>query len=165
MKASSLNNILYIIAFVGILLCSSCNTPDEKENTNGTKDRKTTSSGERAPVGKRRYVGPISNGMKGDSIFLVLSEDGKKIEDLTFKGYWRCSGKLEQTTAGPEGTFDVKNGIVNGILVEPPDGGATAWRFELQATIDEAKASGTFRMNINNLGCDTYKLNFTAVAK
>ena len=32
-------------------------------------------------------------------------------------------------------------------------------------TIIGNKASGTFRMNINNLGCDTYLLKFTAIAE
>jgi hypothetical protein len=53
---------------------------------------------------------------------------------------------------------------VSGHLNEPPDGGSTAWRFDIDAQINQTSASGTFRMNINNLGCDTYKLQFTAVA-
>lgn len=113
----------------------------------------------------RHYAGALSNGMKGDSLFFDVSADGKKLENLTFKGYWRCSGKLEQTTVGPDGAFTIKGGKVDEHISEPPNGGSTAWRFDLQANIQGNKASGTFRMNINNLGCDTYKLNWTAVAK
>ncbi|TCJ12654.1 hypothetical protein EPD60_15425 [Flaviaesturariibacter flavus] len=112
----------------------------------------------------RRYRGAISNGMKGDSLFFDLSPDGKQLRNLTFKGYWRCSGKLEQMTAGPKGSFPVANGKVKGYLSEPPGGGATAWRFDIDAAIQKSTASGTFRMNINNLGCDTYLLKWTAAA-
>ena len=110
----------------------------------------------------RHFAGAFSNGMKGDSIFFDISADGKRLENLTFKGYWRCSGKLEQTEVGPEGNFNNRNGKVKGHVTEPPNGGSTAWRFELDAAIKPTAASGTFRMNINNLGCDTYLLKWTA---
>jgi hypothetical protein len=113
----------------------------------------------------RHFRGAFTNGMKGDSIFFDISADGKKLENLTFKGYWRCSGKLEQTTVGPDGSFTITGGKVNDHITEPPNGGSTAWRFELDAAINGKTASGNFRMNINNLGCDTYKLKWTAVAK
>lgn len=112
----------------------------------------------------RNFKGAISNGMKGDSIFFTVSADGKKLSNLTFKGYWRCSGKLEQTFTGPEGSYTINNGKVQGHISEPPNGGSTAWRFDVEAAIQDKKASGTFRMNINNLGCDTYLLKFTAEA-
>ena len=113
----------------------------------------------------RHFRGAFSNGMKGDSIFFDISADGKKLENLTFKGYWRCSGKLEQTTVGPDGSFNITGGKVNDHITEPPNGGSTAWRFELDAAIEGKTASGNFRMNINNLGCDTYKLKWEAVAE
>jgi hypothetical protein len=114
----------------------------------------------------KKFKGAFSNGMKGDSIFFTVSADQKKLMDLTFKGYWRCNGKLEMLpAAGPEGSFTIAGGKVEGSISEPPGGGSTSWRFELDARIDEEKASGSFRMNINNLGCDSYKLNFSAVAE
>lgn len=104
---------------------------------------------------------PISNGMKGDSIFFDVSADRKKLSNLMFKGYWRCSGKLTQErAAGPKGSFDVVSDKIDGVISEPPGGGSTSWRFELHATLSGNKASGTFRMNINNLGCDSYVLKF-----
>ena len=115
------------------------------------------------PLSLRHFAGAISNGMKGDSIFFDVSADGTKLENLTFKGYWRCDGTLEQTTVGPDGDFQITNGKVEGHISEPPNGGATAWRFEVNGEIKESKASGTFRMNINALSCDTYKLEWTAV--
>ena len=115
--------------------------------------------------GKRHFEGAFSNGMKGDSISFDISADGKKLSNLTFKGYWRCSGKLESTTAGPEGEFTVINNKVNDHISEPPNGGSTSWRFDLQAEINGNTAQGSFRMNINNLGCDSYKLMWTASGK
>lgn len=119
------------------------------------------------PASKRAryFAGAISNGMKGDSINFILSADGKQLSELNFKGYWRCAGKLESTLVGPEGSFPVVNGIAKGHITEPPNGGSTAWRFEIDAKIQGNTASGTFRMNINNLGCDTYVLKWTAAAR
>jgi hypothetical protein len=110
-----------------------------------------------------KWEGMLSNGMKGDKISFVVSPDGKKLSDLTFIGYWRCSGRLEQITVGPDSSFAIANGKVSGVVVDPPNGGSTAWRFELQGEFSgKTAAKGTFRMNINNLGCDTYKLQWTA---
>jgi hypothetical protein len=108
------------------------------------------------------FRGAVSNGMKGDSISFVVSGDGKRLEELTFKGYWRCSGKLESILAGPEGSFNIIDGKVDDHISEPPDGGSTAWRFQLKTEINDGRAPGEFRMNINNLGCDTYLLKFEA---
>lgn len=117
-----------------------------------------------ATTKERHFKGAFSNGMKGDSIFFTVSADNKTLSNLTFKGYWRCSGKLERTTAGPDGSFKIIDGKINDHISEPPDGGSTAWRFDLNTEILDDKAEGTFRMNINNLGCDTYLLKFTAEA-
>jgi hypothetical protein len=113
---------------------------------------------------EKHFKGAFSNGMKGDSIFFTVSADNNTLSELTFKGYWRCSGTLERTAAGPEGTFSIINGKVNDHISEPPGGGSTAWRFDLNTEISSDKAEGTFRMNINALGCDTYLLKFTAEA-
>lgn len=118
------------------------------------------------PFAKKQYAGALIGGFKGDSIFFDVSPNGQKLENLTFKGYWRCNGKLERIAAvGPDGAFEITNGVAKGHISDPPDGGSTAWRFDIDATLSGNKATGTFRMNINNLGCDTYVLKFTAVAK
>ena len=146
--------LLTIAALTG---CTQANpSADKATGINATSLVKEIS------ISKRHFRGALSNGMKGDSISFDISADGKKLENLTFKGYWRCAGKLESTTVGPDGFFNIINDKVNDHISEPPDGGSTAWRFDLQASIAGKSASGTFRMNINNLGCDTYKLNWTA---
>ncbi|RAK64666.1 hypothetical protein [Hymenobacter edaphi] len=115
-----------------------------------------------APPKPTRWTGTFSNGMKGAKISFDVSPDGKSLSDLTFQGYWRCAGKLELTTAGPTHRFPIQNGRASGVVVDPPNGGATAWRFEFDGDIGRKAAKGTFRMNINALNCDSYKLEWTA---
>ncbi len=154
---------IYGLAVTLSLLFISCDSDGQKTTKKGGAPSKTE---QKSTKGKaKHFEGVISNGMKGDKISFDISADGKKLENLTFTGYWRCAGKLESTTTGPDGAFDIVNGKVSGHISEPPNGGSTAWRFDLDATINGNKAEGTFRMNINNLGCDSYKLNWTAVAK
>ena len=150
-----------------IAISFACNSENENGANNKKENNKVSNVNDKSSSSatKKHYEGEISNGMKGDKISFDVSADGKKLENLTFIGYWRCSGKLEQTTAGPEGSYDIVDGKVNGHISEPPGGGSTSWRFDLEAVIDGNKASGSFRMNINNLGCDTYKLNWTATSK
>jgi hypothetical protein len=150
-----------------LLFCIAAGCANTTNRVDQAGKKKTTKSPTQAskPAGPRHFAGALSNGMKGDSIFFDIPADGRSLQNLTFKGYWRCSGRLEQMTAGPEGAFSVVGNKVDGHISEPPNGGSTAWRFDLKADIQGNKASGTFRMNINNLGCDTYLLNWTAQAK
>lgn len=151
----------HALAFLGLISCSNTTAPA----TQDLPANKTIAPPTEV-ASAMHFKGPLVGGLKGDSIFFDVSANGKKLENLTFKGYWRCSGKLERLRAvGPEGTFDIVNGVAKGHISDPPDGGATAWRFDIDATIKGNTASGTFRMNINNLGCDTYLLKFTAVQK
>lgn len=153
------NNYFLAAAFICAVACN--NTQSSQANiSEAPKESKKTDAG------PKHFRGAVSNGMKGDSIFFDLTADGKRVENLLFKGYWRCSGKLELLFgAGPEGSFEVINGKVDNHISEPPDGGSTAWRFDLKATINNNKAVGTFRTNINNLGCDSYLLKFEAFAQ
>lgn len=147
-----------------MLVLLSCNSGSANNIAAAAKDT-TQQAKSLSRSGKKHFKGIFSNGMKGDSISFDISEDGTRLENLTFKGWWRCDGKIEHTTAGPEGSFAIRDGKVNDHISEPPNGGSTAWRFDLEATIASGSAEGTFRMNINNLGCNTYKLNWTAKAE
>lgn len=144
------------------LIFISCN--NSSENTNAISEKQPAKQ-ESATVKGGHYEGAFTNGMKETFISFDISEDGKKLDNLTFDGYWRCDGKLEQTRMGPEKGFDVLNNKVDAHLSEPEDGGATAIRYQLKADIDGKKAKGSFRMNINALSCDTYLLHWTAERK
>ena len=155
-----MKNNFHSISLIGLLLIA-CNFG----NIDQSATVKVNNTIENTDLASKHFEGSFSNGMKGDKISFDISADGKKLTNLTFKGYWRCSGKLESMTAGPKGAYEIVNGKVSGHISEPPNGGSTAWRFDLEADIQGSKASGTFRMNINNLGCDTYKLKWTAESK
>ena len=115
---------------------------------------------------KTSWAGAVSNGFKGDTITFDISADGKRLQNLTFKGYWRCSGRrLEELIIGPEKSYPIVNGKVDMAITEPEGGGATALRYDLKADIKGKSASGTLRINLNALGCDTYLLNWTANMK
>ena len=115
--------------------------------------------------GQQKFSGTFSNGFKGGKLTFVLSADKKTISDFTFTGHWRCSGSVESMTAGPEKAFPVKNGVVDVVITEPEGGGASAFRFAIKGSLSGKTASGTFRMSIAGLSCDTYLLNWTAQVK
>ena len=118
-----------------------------------------------ATLAGKHWEGAFTNGMKQTYISFDVAADGKKVENVTFKGYWRCDGKLEQTTLGPEKAFPLKGNRADGVIVEPEGGGSTAMRFEFHGVFKGSEAEGTFRINLNALGCDTYKLNWKAKRK
>jgi hypothetical protein len=115
--------------------------------------------------GQQKFSGTFSNGYKGGKLSFVLSADRKTISDFTFTGHWRCSGSVESITAGPEKAFPVKSGTVDVVINEPEGGGASAFRFAIKGVLSGKTASGTFRMSIAGLSCDTYLLNWTAQSK
>jgi hypothetical protein len=153
-----------ILPFASLILfaCSGDKAPAIDPKTSAPAN---TRAGEAAQEKGGHYEGVFTNGMKETYISFDVSPDGKEVRDLTFKGYWRCSGKLTQDIMGPEKAFPITGNKVDGIVVEPEGGGATATRYELHGSFEGSKAQGDFRMNINGLGCDTYKLTWTAERK
>ena len=111
-------------------------------------------------VAQRKFNGHFKNG--NGKISFVLSADGKFVSQVIFSGVWRCGGGNEKITAGPDQTFAVTNGIIKGFTVDPVNGGASAFRFDIQGNVSDQLASGIFRMYIKGLACDTYKLRWVA---
>ena len=147
-----------------VLLCAALSLACT--NANKSADQNSSSNSSVEAIGKKQHwEGAFTNGMKKTYISFDVSADGKQLQELTFKGYWRCDGKLTQDIMGPQKNFSIVGNKVDGVIVEPEGGGATATRYELHAVFNGNKAEGTFRMNINGLGCDTYKLNWTAEKK
>ena len=146
-----------------LALLLSCNNDKATGTQNISSESSSSASSSSNSSG--HWEGSFSNGMKGAKISFDISPNGKELKELTFQGYWRCDGKLDLTTLGPEKSFPIQNNKVDGVIVEPEGGGSSAVRFELHATIKGNTAEGTFRMNLNGLGCDTYKLNWTAQKK
>lgn len=118
-----------------------------------------------AGCSQQQFTGTFSNGFKGGRLSFVLSADRKTIKEFTFAGHWRCSGSVESITAGPEKLLPVKNGVIDAVITEPENGGASAFRFAIKGMVKGNTASGTFRMSIAGLSCDTYLLHWTAKMK
>lgn len=115
--------------------------------------------------GQRKFSGKFSNGYTGTTISFAVSKDGHWLTDLVFDGYWRCGGSTEKIKAGPEKRIPIRNGEFHSVITDPENGGSSAFRFALDGSVKGGSASGTFRMSIVSLSCDTYLLKWTAVAK
>ncbi|MDQ3279330.1 MAG: hypothetical protein M3Q06_13455 [Bacteroidota bacterium] len=135
--------------------CSNEIAPIQKDRSEGA------AAAAEVKTKDRHWEGAFTNGMKETFISFDVSPDGKKLSNLTFKGYWRCNGKLTQDILGPEESFQIKNGVVDGVIIDKE----AYIRYELKATLNGNKAEGTFRMSITGLGCDTYVLKWTASPK
>lgn len=107
-----------------------------------------------AVLSNGHWKGAFSNGLKGAKLSFDVKNG--EVKDLMFQGYWRCAGKLELTTLGPEKGFVIKGNSVDGIIKE------SGFYFELHGNFSGSKASGTLRIAFVAGGCDTYKLNWTA---
>ena len=126
---------------------TTAKTKEEKSSAITNKDDSNTGAAS-------HWKGSFSNGMKG----AIISFDVEKneVKNLTFQGYWRCDGKLELTTIGPDAGYVIKGNAVDGTNKE------SGFYFELHGTFTGNKASGTLRFAFVAGGCDTYKLNWTA---
>ena len=155
--------------FVSVLMITillSCNNSQEAgQAKNSDKQASEKNSSNNKSGEKSHWEGSFTNGMKETTISFDVSDDGTRLENLTFSGYWYCDGRLTRDIMGPEKSFTIQNNKVDGAISEPENGGATATRYELHALFDGSKASGSFRMNINALACDTYVLQWTAAKK
>lgn len=145
---------------MGLCLLTACNSTDEAENS----EEESTQSARKPKKSKAsasggHWKGSFSNGMKGATISFDIA--GDQLSNLTFEGYWRCDGKLDLTTLGPEESFTIEGNKVDGVIIEPKDGPAP-FRYELHGNMDGDEASGTFRLSNIPAGCDTYVLNWTA---
>lgn len=124
-----------------------------------------TTQGPAAQSPSIRYEGTFSNGIKGDTISFLLSPDGNTISGLTFKGYWRCAGKLQPLAAvGPRGTYTVTNGAIAGRLCEGSQKSGPDNCFELSGKINGAAANGKLRLSDKAKRCDSGQLLWSAVA-
>lgn len=141
-----------------LLLFASCNPSDDtiKKKTSSSKASKESSG---TSAGEGSWRGSFSNGLTGAK--LSFDVNGNELKNLTFEGYWRCEGKLDLTTIGPEKSFTIEGDKVDGVIIEPEDG-AAPFRYEIHGSFDDDKAEGTLKIDNAPAGCTTYKLNWTA---
>lgn len=116
----------------------------------------------RSGVAPGRWTGEATGGYTGNRISFTVSPDGARMEDVTFEGHWDCEDGIETATLGPTAAFPLTGDSISILSVEPEDGGATAQRFDMQGRFAGGRASGTVRINLNALGCDTRVLSWSA---
>ena len=87
-----------------------------------------------------KFTGKFTNGYKGSTVSFTLSKDGTTISDFIFNGHWRCGGAIEHITAGPDSKISVKNGVINASITEPENGGASAFKFSIEGTVNKKQA-------------------------
>jgi len=140
-----------LFSALGVACNSSASTITE------TKEEKTAPAAtkeESSNAAAGHWKGSFSNGMKGATISFDVEKN--QVKNLTFEGYWRCDGKLELTTIGPEAGYVIKGNAVDGTHKE------SGFYFELHGKFNGNKASGKLRFAFVAGGCDTYELNWTA---
>lgn len=144
---------LLTLSLLTLLATTACTNSKEE---NATRPEKSTIVKQETPSASSsgHWKGTFSNGLKGAKISFDVK--GSEVKDLTFQGYWRCDGKLELTTLGPEKGFAINGNRVDGVIKE------SGFYFELHGNFSGNKASGTLRIAFVAGGCDTYKLNWTA---
>jgi len=150
----------HLLAALWLAFLIACNNDKTTPVPNSSESSSAGSSSNKSG----HWEGGFSNGLKGATISFDISEDGKELKDLTFQGYWRCEGKLDLTTLGPEKSFTIQNNKVDGVIIEP-ENGAAPFRFELHGSFTGDSAEGSFRISNVPAGCDTYMLNWSAKKK
>lgn len=108
------------------------------------------------------WTGEATGGYQGNRISFTVTPDGARMEDIVFEGHWDCEDGIDMTTLGPTPGFAITGDTIAILSVEPEDGGATAQRFDMQGRFADGRASGTLRINLNALGCDTRLLSWSA---
>jgi hypothetical protein len=108
------------------------------------------------------YEGKFQSGYRDTKISFNLSPDGKQLGELTFEGNMKCDSAIHPIKITTTKPLVLTNGKVDATVSEPEDGGAASWHFEIHGFVLKGKATGTFRLHNQNLGCDTQKINWGA---
>lgn len=145
-----------LLVLVSAIACARDEAPAAA--TPGTAAPSATTD---APAGGS-WQGEVTGGYTGNRIAFTLADGGARIADIVFTGHWDCADGIETTTSGPSAAFPVSGGRIAIESAEPPGGGATATRFVMNGQLAGDSASGTLRVNINALGCDTRELSWSA---
>ncbi|WP_207493273.1 agenet domain-containing protein [Aridibaculum aurantiacum] len=109
-----------------------------------------------------KWEATITNGYKGDKLTFEVSKDGKKIQNVVFKGYWknRSRGFTEVLlNLDPPLPFDISNGSFARVQRVPS---ARMWWDVTGRFATPTTAEGTYRCTYAGGESDTYKLKWTA---
>jgi hypothetical protein len=143
----------------------AANNPPAKPTPAKAPEAKDPAPATAAPVGANaspgKWVATISNGYKGDVLTFRVSADGKRIENVEFKGHWRSKSwrtevlenlDLPKPVAVSKGTFsDVQTESKAGMW----------WEF-IGLFKSATTAEGSYRCTFAGGENDTFKLKWTA---
>jgi hypothetical protein len=108
-----------------------------------------------------RWVATVSNGFKGDQLTFTVSADGKRIENVVFKGHWRSRASRTEVLMDldPPKPFDIIKNSFSGVQQEEKAG--MWWEFIGKFT-SATTAEGSYRCSFAGGENDTYQLKWTA---
>lgn len=142
--------------------CSSSN-PAPAASTAQDKEVATAPTAEAESTGPKpgKWEATVSNGYKGDKITFRVSADGRRIEDVEFKGNWRSRSGYTETLENldlPKPVTISKNAFSD--TQQVPKAGMW-WEFIGNFT-SATTAEGSYRCAFAGGENDTYKLKWTA---
>lgn len=128
---------------------------------NSTADTKTLQSETGVNPSGGKWVATISNGYKGDKLTFTVSADGKRVENVSFVGYWQKRDRMsieELKNLDPADPFAVTKGIFSAVQQIPK---SRMWWEVTGRFITPTTAEGTYRAAYAGGENDTYKLKWT----
>lgn len=159
-----MKRIITGLALCGFLLTACGQGNAKKANTAkaaaSTKKAAAKTKSTVASYAGKHFEGPFTSGMKGAKISFDISADGKKLNNLTYKGYWHCGGKTEFANYSPDTGYDIIDGKVSGTIQERSTG--VLFEFMIDGNITGSTASGTYNMRLNPGNCMTGTITWTA---
>jgi hypothetical protein len=162
LRFAPLRRTALVLAAAAILPACDGDRPDATSQDAANDAPAAPASSSSAGTRAGRWAGEVTGGYTGNRISFTVSADGARMEDITFEGHWDCEDGIETATLGPTAPAPLAGDTIAVLSVEPEDGGATAQRFDMQGRFAEGRASGTLRINLNALGCDTRVLSWSA---
>lgn len=120
-------------------------------------DKTSKTSGTRPSGGLWR--GTVTNQKGNQTVSFRVSGDGQTISDITFVGYWRCSGRTESTRNAPPEDVRISGGSFSSTQNDKP---SRLWYQFIGEFSSNSTATGRLRMAFAGTECDTYRLQWTA---
>lgn len=121
--------------------------------------RETTAQTSGTKPSGGQWRGTVTNQKGNQTITFRVSGDGRTISDITFVGYWRCSGRTGSTRNAPPQNVSISDGAFSSTQNDKP---SRLWYEFIGEFSSATTAAGTLRMAFAGTECDTYKLQWTA---
>jgi hypothetical protein len=108
-----------------------------------------------------KWEAVVSNGYKGDVLTFTVSADGKRVENVEFKGHWRSRSSRTEVLQhlDPPKPFDISKNAFSAVQREED---ASMWWEFIGDFTSATTAEGSYRCTFAGGENDTYKLKWTA---